>query len=114
MLLVWSGRGYLVPVFTFAACLLIEWAVESAHQDDRYYQEHAWPVSAGLAVGGGLSLGASRLVGRTRTSPLEQPSLAPSRPRSRNTFFFIPMVYWGFILLALAVVHAATGPWTSR
>jgi hypothetical protein len=36
--LVWSGRGYLVPVITFGSCLGMD-LTRAVFQDNTYYQE---------------------------------------------------------------------------
>jgi hypothetical protein len=38
MILVWSGRGYVVPASTFLASLATEVLTEATLEDDRYYQ----------------------------------------------------------------------------
>ena len=50
--LIWSGRGYLVPVITFACCLGMELTTRAVLQDNTYYQEHYWPIRLALAIAG--------------------------------------------------------------
>ena len=47
--LIWSGRGYLVPVITFGSCLGMELTTRAVFHDDAYYQEHCWPMPLGMA-----------------------------------------------------------------
>jgi hypothetical protein len=106
MILIWSGRGYVVPASTFAAALATELLTEAAFRDDRYYQEQAWPLSVALAVGGVVSY----LVGRARKQgtgdPFAQPSLgSPARAPARHTFFWVSAEYWGMGLILGAVLN---------
>jgi len=50
--LVFSGRGFLVPVVTFASCLGMELTTRAVFQDDSYYQERCWPIPLALAIAG--------------------------------------------------------------
>ena len=41
MVIVWSGKGYLVPVGTFVISLATEFVTETLSGDEKYYQERA-------------------------------------------------------------------------
>jgi hypothetical protein len=102
MVILWSGRGYLVPVGTFVISLVMEWVTESLTGDEAYYQESAWPLSLALLAAAALAYGVGKRLNRPRSDPHAQPSVAAPAERARHTFFFIRMEYWGPILAALA------------
>lgn len=106
--LVWSGHGYLVAVFTFASCLLMELTTRAVFQDDSYYQDHLWPMPVALAVAGLICFVAGRGLnpGQPRTLVDSETGEKVVEPRHRHTFFFIPMQYWGPIMILLAGVAA--------
>jgi len=106
MILVWSGRGYVVPASTFLASLATEVLTEATLEDDRYYQEHAWPLSIALAVGGIVSYVVGKAGKQGPGDPLAQPSLASPKPaRSRHSFFWVRAEYWGIGLILGAVLN---------
>lgn len=102
MVIVWSGRGYLVPLGTFVISLITEWMTESLVGDEQYYQESAWPLSLALMAAAVLAYGAGKRLNRTTTDPHAQPSIGAPARRARHTFLFIPMEHWGPILAGLA------------
>ena len=55
-MLIWSGRGYLVPVFVFCISLFMEIVTESTFQDDGFYQREAWPLALALTLAGFLCI----------------------------------------------------------
>jgi len=107
MLIVWSGRGFLVPVFTFGSCLLTEVVTEAVFKDDAFYQRHAWPLALALTI----AAGATFVVGRRLNQPpaAEQPSLAPPPVSAPHTLFWLRMEYWAALLLAAAGIRLAWG-----
>jgi hypothetical protein len=102
MVIVWSGRGYLVPLGTFVISLVTEWMTESLVADEQYYQESAWPLSLALLAAAVLAYGVGKRLNRTTTDPHAQPSVAGPAERARHTFFLIRMEHWGPILAGLA------------
>ena len=106
--LVWSGHGYLVPVFTFASCLLMELTTRVLFQDKSYYQDHVWPIPVALTVAGLICLAVGSLLSRSKPRTLMDVSTGEIvvERRYRDTFFFIPMQIWGPLLMVLAVAAA--------
>ena len=106
--LIWSGRGFLVPVITFASCLGMELTTRAVFQDDTYYQEHVWPIPVALAIAGVVCVVIGQVFsgGEPRTlvdvETREQVVLHPSQ----GTFFFVPVRYWGPILFVCAAAVA--------
>lgn len=71
--------------------------------DEKYYQEHAWPLWLALMAAAVLSYTVGKRLNRTTTDPHAQPSIASPAGRARHTFFFVRVEHWGPILAALAV-----------
>lgn len=117
MLIVWDGHGYLTAVFTFGTCLAMEIGIEEFMADERFFQDQIWPLPAALAlaaiptaiVGWALNRGGSA---RRLLDPETGETVVV--PRIRHSFFFIPMEWWGLILLviagATAMYRIATAP----
>jgi hypothetical protein len=105
MVLVWSGRGYVVPAATFAASLAMELLTETWFQDQDYYQQQAWPLSAAFAIAGVASYTVGRS-DRTSADPFAQPSLTPADVEPpRHTFFWIRAERWGVLLMLAAIAN---------
>ncbi|WP_420454292.1 hypothetical protein [Rubrivirga sp.] len=109
-LLIWTGRGYVVPLVTFACLLASEVATEHAVGDDTYFQEHGWPVAlafvvAGLAVAV-LARRYDRRLPRVRADPAAGERV--SVESRSDTFFFAPLRVWPHVLFAAAVFAAFT------
>ncbi len=106
--LAWSGHGYLVAVFAFGSCLAMELTTRAVFQDDSYYQDHAWPMPVALFVSGLICLVVGRLLSRHRPRTMVDLETGEKviEPRNRHTFFFIPIQYWGPLLIVLAGVAA--------
>jgi hypothetical protein len=106
--LIWSGRGFLVPVIVFASCLLMELTTRAVFQDNSYYQEHCWPMPLALAVAGVMCVIVGQLLsgGKARTLvDMETGEHVVLQPQ-RHTFFFVPVQYWCLILFVAAAATA--------
>jgi hypothetical protein len=89
-MIIWSGLGFLVAVIVFGASLIMELTTETLFRDDQYYQTHAWPLALALALSGAIVWALGNY-------------LHASGAR-RHTLFFIPMRYWGPLLVALSIL----------
>ncbi len=103
VVIVWSGRGYIVPAATFAISLATEYMTETLFADEKYYQKQAWPLSLALMAAAGVCYGVGKRLNRATTDSRAQPSIAPPAGRA-HTFFFVRMELWGPILAAIALV----------
>jgi hypothetical protein len=104
-MLIWRGWGFLVAVFAFGASLAMELITESITRDDDFYQREAWPLAVAFVVAGVVTW----LVGQklnARTAIDETKGQIPPIGGS-HTFFFVPMQYWGVLLIALAALPFA-------
>jgi hypothetical protein len=104
-MIIWSGWGFLVAVIVFGASLTMEFATEAFFRDDRFYQTHAWPLALALALSGAIiwTLG-KYLHARGARVVIDMSTGKELTMDARHTFFFIPMRYWGPLLLALSIV----------
>lgn len=90
-MITWSGHGYLVAVITYGISLLTEVVTESAFADEQYYQREAWPLALALFAAGSVLLP----IGRRLNS---------ADGYGRHSLFFLPVQWWGPILLMAALV----------
>jgi hypothetical protein len=106
--LIWSGRGFLVPVIAASSCLLMELTTRAVFQDDSYYHTQAWPIPTALAISGVFCFFVGRFI--NRGSPRKLVDIETGAfvvlPRSQHTFFFVPVQYWGPILFVIAISNA--------
>lgn len=104
-MIIWSGWGFLVAVIVFGASLAMELVTETLFRDDRFYQTHAWPLTLALALSGVIiwTLG-TYLHARGARTVIDKSTGQELTIAARHTFFFIPMRYWGPLLLALSLL----------
>lgn len=106
-MLIWNGYGLLVigvalpSVIGTALGIRMLFGVETV-------RDHSWPFAVGLLVAGGLTW----LLGRA----LKKQAAASGRVlvdaktghqvllQRRDSLFFIPVVYWGYVLAVFGVV----------
>jgi drug/metabolite transporter (DMT)-like permease len=93
-MIIWSGWGFLVAVFTFGASLAMELLTETMTGDSDFYQREPWPLALALVLAGALTW----VVGKTLNDRATRTSAA------RHTFFFMPMHYWAAVRVALALL----------
>jgi len=103
MLVIWSGRGAVVPVITFGCLLLTELSTRAYFHDNHYYQAHGWPKMAGFVAAAAiiavLSIQREGELSADRPTP-EKRSLF----RKSDTFFLLPMRFWPALLLGLGAL----------
>lgn len=112
--IVWTRLGFLVLVIAFAAFLSTEWIVEAANADPSYYQNNGWPKIVASVVGGSLV----SLLGFYLNRKIDSRELVDPKTGERmlfttgggHTFFFIPMQYWGPIIVVFGFVMAFNKP----
>ena len=112
--IIWTRFGFLVLVIAFAAFLSTEWIVEAVNADQSYYQNNGWPKIVASVVGGALV----SLLGFYLNKKKNERELVDPKTGERmllttgggHTFFFIPMQYWGPIIVVFVIVMAFTKP----
>ena len=108
-MIVWNGWGFLVAVIAFGVSLTMEIATEAVVRDDRYYQTRAWPLALALVLSGVIiwTLG-KYLQARGGRVVIDKATGQELTIGGQHRFFFIPMHYWGPVLIALAVLPFMT------
>ena len=99
--IVWTGKGYLVFVIVFV-CSLIANIVSNMELGPGYYDHHKWPLVVSLAVSGAICWSLGDYL-RKRSDQVvidKQTGRKFVINRSRHTLFWIPMHWWGPLLLA--------------
>lgn len=104
-MLIWNGLGFLVAVVVFG-CSLVANIIFNQVMGEGYYDSHKWPVAISLivsavfcwALGDYLRKRSDRAVIDVETGE----ELVINQ--SHHSLFFIPMHWWGPILLVIALV----------
>ncbi len=91
MLLIWKGAGLLVPVTAVGMLLLTQLLLGGAY-------EHGWAKLIGLGLAGVICWFAGAHL---------------NKERAEHTFYFIPMQYWG-VVLVVAGVYCINGLDTTK
>lgn len=103
-LIFWKGKGFLVLLVTILTSGLSELIWESIKGDKFYYQTHGFPLALALTVS------AISIYFIDKKYPTEEKIFIDKQTnqevlvRNENTFFFIPMKYWVWILSICALV----------
>ena len=110
-MLVWSGKGWAVPATVFVSALATEFITEAICKNAEYYQGHRWPLSLALTVSAVLTWEFDQKWASVPTRELVDINTAERVTiRRDDSFFFIPIRIWSFILLAIAALVMALGP----
>jgi hypothetical protein len=104
-MIIWQGLGFLVAVIIFG-CSLIANLISNATVGKGYYDHHKWPFAVSLLVSAAIcwSLGDYLRRRSDRIVIDKQTGKEFILNQSRHALFFIPMHWWGPILLAGALI----------
>lgn len=91
----WRGKGWVVAVITFTSSLASEVITESIARDETLYQKNLLPLSISLIVSGLLTFYLVNRLSVTNDDGYKSP------PGKAHSLFFIPIVYWGWMLIAI-------------
>ena len=101
---IWRGYGFLVPLVTFGFLLLIESATRLMIKEEFYYQAHGWPQLLGACLAAAVIYPvAKHYDSRPDRTLIDQNTGKEVVLRTKNSFVFIPMRYWPFVLLVIGV-----------
>jgi len=107
MHIAYQGKGYLVFVIGFFVCLaanLIVYLVAG----ESYWDSHAWPLGCALIVSGILiKVVQTQLVKESRRVLIDEQTGERVVLPSKHQFFFIPMKWWGILLIAWGIIILA-------
>jgi hypothetical protein len=102
-MIIWRGWGFLVAVFTFGASLAMELITESMTGDVDFYQKEAWPLALAFVAAGVVTwFVGKKLHARGARTVIDKTTGQELTIGGSHTFFFVPMHYWGVVLIALA------------
>ena len=104
-MIIWQRRGYLVAVIIFGFSLLLNLALNATYGVG-YYDHHKWPFALSLVVSAILCWFLGNYL-RKQSDRVVIDKLTGKEfviNQSRHTLFFIPMQYWGPILLVCAAI----------
>jgi hypothetical protein len=88
----------------------MELLVRSIIGNENYYQQAIWPLALALVISGVISwfLGKRLNKPRGRTLIDKETGEEVILKNTRHRLFFIPMEYWGPILLVIALIYVIT------
>ena len=103
--IIWSGKGFLVAVFTFGFSLIANLITNSITGSGVYWDAHKWPLAVSLFV----SAVACWFVGRFFQNGKAQVLIDPKTGkevvlRKSPTLFFIPIIWWAPILAVFGLI----------
>lgn len=99
-MVIWSGWGFLVAVITFTNSLIGELLCRHITGNNEYYQQHSWPFTVVFILSGVISWFLGKYLNKPQNDKIyiDKETREEVRLSKKNTFFFIKMEYWGFIL----------------
>jgi hypothetical protein len=104
-MIIWQGFGFLVVLYTFIAALLGEYLSEKLTGNGEYYQHHAYPLSLALAVAAFATYLTARAFDKRSSKVfIDKETGRDVILKRTHSLFFIPMLYWSFILLIASVL----------
>jgi len=104
-MIIWKGWGFLVAVFAFGASLAMELITESMTGDDTFYQRESWPLALAFVIAGVVTWFVGKaLHARGARTVIDKATGQELTIGGSHTFFFVPMHYWGVVLIALALL----------
>ena len=103
MLIIYTGRGLVVPLATFFGSLVSEIVWENVKNDQTYYQVHGLPLALALAAAAFLSYLAHRTAYK---AVVDDDGRVISRPIPKwmdHTFLFIDLRAWAVLLVCFSL-----------
>jgi ABC-type Fe3+ transport system permease subunit len=104
-MIIWQGLGFLVAVIIFG-CSLLANLIFNEKVRQGYYDHHKWPFALSLLFSSAICwfLGNYLRKRSDRVVIDKQTGTEFVLNRSRHALFFIPMCWWGPILLVGALI----------
>jgi hypothetical protein len=104
-MIIWRGWGVLSIVILIGAAVAIEFISEAIAGNDQFYNNNSMMMPLAFFIGGILNYIISQKFFRsTDKVVIDKETGEETTLRKSHTLFFIPMVYWSFIFIALGVV----------
>ena len=101
----WTGKGYLIFVIVFG-CSLVGNLMADAEYGPNYYDHHLWPLAVSLLVSAAFCWRLGDYLRRRSDRVVIDKETGREFiiNQSRHTLFWIPMHWWGVILMVIALI----------
>jgi len=111
--IIWQGKGFLVAVVVFLSSLLMQLSTEGITKNKHFYEENGWPLAGAMAIAGAIVLLLEKSILKDGSRVLvDKETGREVAIDMKHSLFFIPIKYWPYILMviALAVLFFKRGP----
>ncbi len=108
-IIIWDGLGFLVPVIffgiTFAINIPIAMILGESGNTDNFLHNNGWvffiaPILSGIAI----TKYAHHLSKEKGTAIILEETGERIVIKQKHTFFFIPMLYWGYFITGAMII----------
>ena len=104
-MIIWTRLGFLVLVITFLLSLGAEIITESMTNDENYYQENSLPFAVAILLSGIINGFLGKWLNNEKSKILiDKETGKEVILKNNHSLFFIPMEYWGVILVIGSVL----------
>jgi uncharacterized membrane protein YfcA len=104
-MIIWKGWGILAVLITVAIVILVDFVTGSIYGDTRYYDNHNWPKGLALLLAAiPVYFVGVYLNSRPGRAMIDKATGREVMLRRSHSLFFIPMEYWGVVLLIAGIV----------
>ena len=105
-MIIFSGFGFLVPIIALAVYVAVQWLTDQV-LGAGFYTGHAVPKFAAAIISAVLLFAFGLFLKRRGTRVVIDKATGEELVlRSRHTLFFVPMEYWGGVILVLGILVA--------
>ena len=103
--IIWSGKGFLVAVFTYGCSLVANLITNFVTGSGAYWVAHKWPFAVSLFVSAVPCWVVGRAIQNRNARVLVDPKTGEEVVlREPHTLFFVPMKWWAPILAVSGVI----------
>jgi hypothetical protein len=104
-MIIWTGYGFLVAVIVFGFSLTANLITNSVTDGKTYWANHKWPLAVSLLFSAIVcSLIGYFLRNRNARRLFDPRNGKEVILRESHTLFFIPIIWWGPILIACSLI----------
>jgi hypothetical protein len=108
-MIIWRGVGIFVILIVFCCSLVAQLLTNAISGTPTYWESHTWPFAAALLAAVPILWCVADALERRPGRRLVDPATGKDvYLRKSHELFFIPMKYWGAIVLAFAVLAIVT------
>jgi len=104
MFFIWNGFGFIVPIITFTCAVICQILLDKIFGQN-YYSTSTWGISFSFLISSAICwiLGTRGLKTKEKIVIDKETNEEIVLTRS-HSFFFIPIKYWSYILVVIAVL----------